>query len=315
MTLEAYTSGRIRSANQDGSREFISLLACISAAGKHLPPALIYKGTGYDLQNTWVEDLDTMKDSAFFGASTNGWSNDDFGLAWLKKVFEPETSKQAGRSKRMLLVDGHSSHVNLTFLDWCDHHRIVVMILPPHSTHRLQPLDVGLFSPLAVAYGIELATICAKSQGLTHMTKRDFWIPFNKAWKKSFTQKNIESAWAATGIWPQNPDAMLATISIPRPITPEVLTVNNLFLKTPKTAKAIRRFQNEYKKNPHIDILDKIFKANIELAAQHSVDIHTVSGLLETPKNEKNKRSRRKKMQLNGKEGGGGAQFFGSTEI
>ena len=315
MTLEAYESGRIWSVNQDGSREFISLLAYISATRKHLPPALIYKGAGYDLQNTQVDDLDTAKDSAFFGASTNGWSNNDFGLAWLKKIFEPGTREQAGGKKRMLLVDGHSSHVNLKFLDWCDQHQIVVMILPPHSTHRLQPLDVGLFSPLAVAYGIELAEICVKSQGLTHMTKRDFWRPFDKAWKKSFTKKNILSAQAATGIWPHNPGPMLAIISVPRPTTPKPLKVDDLFLKTPKTARAIRRFQIEYKKNPSMDILDKLFKTNIELATQHLVDTHTVSGLLETLKNEKKKRSRGKKLQLNGKEGGSGAQFFSSEEI
>ena len=49
MTLEAYESGRIRLANQDRSREFISLLAYISATRKHLLPTLIYKGAGYDL--------------------------------------------------------------------------------------------------------------------------------------------------------------------------------------------------------------------------------------------------------------------------
>ena len=42
MTLEALLSGRITHASQDGSREFLSLLACICADGSALPPALIY---------------------------------------------------------------------------------------------------------------------------------------------------------------------------------------------------------------------------------------------------------------------------------
>jgi hypothetical protein len=74
----------------------------------------------------------------------------------------------------MLLVDGHSSHVNMAFLNWCDAHRIVVMILPPHSTHRLQPLDVGLFSPLAVVYTLKLSDTYTKSLGLVSITKRMF---------------------------------------------------------------------------------------------------------------------------------------------
>lgn len=44
MTRETYDSGKVRSARQDGSREFISLLATICADGTKLPPALIYKG-------------------------------------------------------------------------------------------------------------------------------------------------------------------------------------------------------------------------------------------------------------------------------
>ena len=33
MSQEAYKSGRVRQAVQDGNREFISLLACVSAIG------------------------------------------------------------------------------------------------------------------------------------------------------------------------------------------------------------------------------------------------------------------------------------------
>ena len=53
MSLEALQSGRIQYASKDGSREFISLLACISANGTALPPALIYKGDSLSLQDTF----------------------------------------------------------------------------------------------------------------------------------------------------------------------------------------------------------------------------------------------------------------------
>jgi DDE superfamily endonuclease len=44
----------------------------------------------------------------------------------------------------------------MAFLNWATSHQILVLILPPHSTHRLQPLDVGLFQPLAMAYTKQL---------------------------------------------------------------------------------------------------------------------------------------------------------------
>jgi hypothetical protein len=53
---------------------------------------------------------------------------------------------------RVLIVDGHSSHLNMRFIEECDRNRIILAILPPYSTHRLQPLDVGIFAPLAQRY-------------------------------------------------------------------------------------------------------------------------------------------------------------------
>jgi len=52
MTQEALRSGRITKSKQDGSREFISILACISAIRRWVPPLLIYKGESGDLMST-----------------------------------------------------------------------------------------------------------------------------------------------------------------------------------------------------------------------------------------------------------------------
>jgi len=57
ISQAALTSGRVTKAKQDGSREFISILACISAIGKWIPPLLIYKGESGDLINTWVDEV------------------------------------------------------------------------------------------------------------------------------------------------------------------------------------------------------------------------------------------------------------------
>jgi hypothetical protein len=84
MTKEAYKQGRIRNAQHDGNREFISSLAYVCADGTATAPALIYQGTSNDLHNTWVEDL-KQEDKAYFTASANGWTNNELGLAWLRR--------------------------------------------------------------------------------------------------------------------------------------------------------------------------------------------------------------------------------------
>ena len=159
---------------QNGSHEFISLLAAICADGTALAPALIYQRDTYDLQDTWLEDYDHSSEEAYFAVSKKGWINEDLGLSWLSELFEPATRLKAGYAKRLLIVDGHSSHVNMKFINYCDQHGILLGILPPHSTHRLQPLDVAIFSPLTTAYSGQIDNFIQSSRGFGRITKRVF---------------------------------------------------------------------------------------------------------------------------------------------
>jgi hypothetical protein len=77
-------------------------------------------------------------------------------LYWLEHVFDRHTKAKAGNHRRLLIVDGHNSHVNMRFINYCDQNRILLAILLSHLTYRLQSLDVGLFGPLAQYYTQEL---------------------------------------------------------------------------------------------------------------------------------------------------------------
>ena len=194
---------------QDGNREWISLLACVCADGTALPPALIYAADSKNIQSTWVEDVKVGEHIAFFGVSGSGWSNNGLGLAWLQQVFERFTTAKAQRKYRLLLVDGHGSHLTEEFLEYCHRHKILLGVYPPHSTHTLQPLDVVMFKPLSTAYSKKLATLLHKHQGLVPITKADFFGLFWDAWVSSFTTKNIFSSFHATGVHPFNPNVTL----------------------------------------------------------------------------------------------------------
>ena len=74
------------------------------------------------------------------------------GLRWVMDVFEPNT---ATPNQRLLIVDGHSSHVSPKFIAFCITHCIDLMILPAHSSHITQPLNVSVFGPLKTALGRE----------------------------------------------------------------------------------------------------------------------------------------------------------------
>ena len=161
-------------ACQDRSREFISLVAYICADGTALSPTLIYVGKSRDLQDAWVENFDHSIDQAFFTSSEKGWTNEKLGVSWLQHVFLRKINIKAGMRNCLLILDGHSSHVNWRFIDICDQNYIILGILPPHSTHRLQPLDLRIFSPLSIAYSNEIDKILQSSIGFSKITKRSF---------------------------------------------------------------------------------------------------------------------------------------------
>ena len=206
-------------------------------------------------------------------------------------------------------MDGHSSHVNLTFLNKCDDLRIIVLVLPPHSTHRLQPLDFGLFGPLAQSYTRELNTLMFESIGMVIISKRMFWGLFKKAWKTAMTEENIRAAFAKGGIWPMNPHAILSKI-----VRPKVFEPPTEFIRTPMRCMSVRRVQRQFQHNLTTASLQLIFKSNFKLAAQHEIDEHTKRGLIKSLELEKKKRRRGKKLNLLG-EKSGGAELFSSTTM
>ena len=136
------------------------------------------------------------------------------GFSWLTTLFDVETKKKAGNGKfwRLLILDSHGSHININFLNWCHKHRILVAAFPPHSTHRLQPLNVSLFSPLGTYYSEELNNLICKNQGLSSVTKRNFFRLFWAAYDRAFTRNNILSGWANTGLNPLNPEVVLSAV-------------------------------------------------------------------------------------------------------
>jgi hypothetical protein len=97
----------------------------------------------------------------------------------------------------------------MKFIDYCDLHRILLLVFPPHSTYTLQPLDVVMFKPLSAAYHKALTDHLHLSQGFAGITKADFLPLFKQAWRSTFTPELISKSFTVTGIWPPNADVIL----------------------------------------------------------------------------------------------------------
>ena len=126
---------------QPGDREWATLTECISMTGRVLPLWVIFKAKMQ--QQVWK---DALKDhNAKVCLSENGWTDNELGLKWFEEHFQPLTENTSGASKwRILVYDGHASHVTIGVIQFCIKHNIALLCLPPHTTYILQPLDIKL---------------------------------------------------------------------------------------------------------------------------------------------------------------------------
>ena len=192
---------------QPGNKEWVTSIVTTNAAGTVLPPQIIFAGKIH--QAPWYEAI--PKDYRI-SMSENGWTNHDLGFEWLQEVFEKHTASQTAVQYRLLILDGHSSHATLEFDQFCTSKKIIPLYMPPHSSDKLQPLDVSCFGPLKQYYGQQIRE--AIQNGYETIDKRDFLWHYEHIHKRSFSKANILSGFRSTGLIPLQPERVLSKLRI-----------------------------------------------------------------------------------------------------
>ncbi|KAI9045478.1 uncharacterized protein KD926_007893 [Aspergillus affinis] len=221
-----------------GNREWVTIIETISSKGVHIPPVIILKAGNQ--QAAWFQEPKLGKDW-WIATSQNGWTTDEIGLRWLKEVFEPSSRRYMTGSKRLLILDGHSSHLTAEFDDFCKQNAIICLCMPAHASHLLQPLDVGVFGPLKRAYGKLLES--RMIAGNNHIDKEDFLSLYPDARAKVFTSANIYGGFAGAGLKPFNQERVLSKLTFqPRTPTPQLTegSISSAF-QTPQNTRQLDR--------------------------------------------------------------------------
>ena len=182
---------------------WMTFIECISASGNSLPPLVIFNGKS--VQQQWFPDeiLSELRDWSF-AVSENGWTSNGHAFEWLTKVFIPRTKPQDPQQHRLLILDGHGSHVKDNFMFECFKHDIYLLYLPAHTSHILQPLDLGIFSPLKASYRKWAQKLFVQTD-TSAIGKSGFLHCLQKARCETLTGHHVKAGWRATGLWPLNP--------------------------------------------------------------------------------------------------------------
>jgi hypothetical protein len=135
-------------------------------------------------------------------------------------------------------------------VSFCGSHKTISIGLPAHTTHILQPADVGLFSPLQTYYGQYVDRISRYQHA--YIDKSCFLAGYSEARKKAYTWENILSAFATAGLVPFDPEHAYKRLPSPDPndlsdhlATPEP----SCDPSQPRTPHACRQV------NDHIDMI------------------------------------------------------------
>lgn len=188
-------------------------MECICGDGTYIPPLIIFAGE--NVCTSWIP-LKDLPEGWHISCNTKGWTNNIHGVQWLQKCFEPATRDKADNEFRLLICDGHDSHISADFIQHCIANRVILILLPPHCSHLMQPLDVGIFFPLKQAIGCFLDRVYRT--GIARLQKIEWLESFIQAREKALNKQNILGAWRGAGIYPLNPSKVLDKLtSTPRP--------------------------------------------------------------------------------------------------
>jgi hypothetical protein len=202
-------------------RTMVTAVECISADGRVLLPLIIWPASTH--RSNWT----TFPTPGWhYAHSENGYNDSKINLEWLKRVFDPQTRERATGKPRVLICDGFGSHETLEILEFCFENNIILCRLPSHTSHKLQPCDVAVFASLKAAYRDQVERLYRG--GADTVGKEHFTSLYSPARVKAVTKRNITSAWAATGLFPFNPDRVLR--DTPKP-PPEVSVLKEVIVR------------------------------------------------------------------------------------
>lgn len=187
--------GKITSAERG---QLVTAIVAINAVGLTVPPLLIFprvKAKPFMLMDA--------PPGSVLSANPSGWTNDSIFMEYLQHFV---SFTGASKDKKVLLIlDGHESHKSMEAIAFARENGIVMVTLPPHTSHKLQPLDRTCFGPLKKNYYTEL-DIWHRNNPNQTFSIYNIAAALGRAWGPAFSYSNVTAGFKVTGIYPLNPN-------------------------------------------------------------------------------------------------------------
>lgn len=188
----------------DGGKEALTVLFMYRADGTRAPPMLMYSYK----KSVPKKIIDNTPRGWGIGVSNSGWMTTETFYEYISNIFYPWLLKENAEFPIIVYMDNHSSHLNLPLATFCREKKIELIMLPPNSTHIMQPLDISFFHPFK-----EMWKKCVpkwkNEQNLSQFKKEDFPLVLKFTLENmTNAEKVIVSGFRGSGLYPFNPKAV-----------------------------------------------------------------------------------------------------------
>ncbi|XP_065672428.1 tigger transposable element-derived protein 1-like [Hydra vulgaris] len=187
--------GSITSAERGNN---VTMIAAINATGNSIPSLLVFpraKFKDYMLNN--------CPPGSVGAANKSGWSNEVIFVQFLEHFIS--NVRPSIKKPVLLLMDNHESHVNISVIELAKKSGIVLMTFHPHTTHKMQPLDRGVFGPFKTFYNNAMNNwMISPGNAGKPVTIFDISYLVGQAYPHAFVPNNIINSFKCTGFYPFN---------------------------------------------------------------------------------------------------------------
>ena len=179
----------------------LTFLGTFSASGVNVTPMIIYPYVRLPR-----DIAESVPSNFFMGTTESGWMKSETFFEYIANAFNPWIENNNIMKPVIMFVDGHRTHLTMQVSKYCEDNGIILYLLPPNTTHILQPADVGAFKPLKDYWKQEVINFQRKNPN--SVVKRRDVAPLLAKVLEKIPSTAIRNGFRATGLYPLNPDAI-----------------------------------------------------------------------------------------------------------